>query len=59
MRGHLAEQLPPPPGNQPGPGGQRRRQAQAEAARVHPAQRTEDRIGEQQVQRRGSSIRRG
>ena len=50
--GHLAQQLPPPPGHQPGPGGQRRRQPQAGAARVHPAQRTEDRIGEQQVQRR-------
>jgi hypothetical protein len=54
--GHLAQQLTSPPGHEPGPGGERRRQPQAGAARVHPAQRAEDRIGEQQVQRRGRGI---
>jgi hypothetical protein len=45
----FAEQLRSPTGDEPGLGGKRRRKPQAEAARVHPAQRTEGRISEQHV----------
>jgi len=48
----LAKQLAPAPGDQPGPGRQCRRQAQAGAARIDPAQHARGRVGEQQVQRR-------
>jgi len=51
--------LPSPTVDEPGLGGKRRRKPQVEAARVHPAQRAEGRISEQQVQRRRHSIRRG
>jgi len=48
----FAEQLAAAPGDQPWPGRQRGRQAQAGAARIHPAQHARGRVGQQQVQRR-------
>ena len=57
--GQFAEQLAPPPGDQSRPGGQRSGQAQAGAARVHPAQHARGRVGEQQVQGRRRGIGRG
>jgi hypothetical protein len=54
---HLTQQLPPPPGHQTRPGGQCRRQPQPGPARVESAQRTEHRVGQQQIQRRRDGFR--
>ena len=55
----LAEQLAPPPGDQAGPDGQRSGQAQARAARVHPAQHARGRVGKQQVKGARRGVGRG
>ena len=47
--GQLTQQLTAPPGDKPRPASQRRSQAQAGTTRVHPAQRADSRISEQQV----------
>jgi hypothetical protein len=57
--GQLADQPAAPAGEEPGPPGQRRGQAQSGASGVRAAQHADGRVGEQQVQGRCRSVCRG